>query len=76
VLGLSGTFSCYFASATGDFYTVFEPDEYTIQVASSANPAYAQCIVSNYLTSEDFDYVPRPMDAARHAWFVESGFVT
>ena len=57
MLGLSGTFSCYFVSATGNFYTEFMPDMSTAQLASSANPAYAQCIVSNYLTSEDFDYV-------------------
>ena len=39
--------TCYFAPYTGNLYTVFEPDMTTTQVASSANPAYAQCLNAN-----------------------------
>jgi len=47
VLNVSGTMSCYFVSETGNLYTVFEPDMTTTQVASSANPVYAQCLNAN-----------------------------
>ena len=56
-LSVSVMFSCYDLLSTGYLYTVFNPDMTTTQITSSANPAYAQCLVANMSTTAFEGYV-------------------
>jgi len=57
VLNVSGTFACYYEYSVGSFYTMFAPDMTTTRVTSSANPAYAQCLVANITATSSGSYL-------------------